>query len=445
MLSEPLILGILMFQVLYALVQWYFFRRREHLLYAFYSIVIGLYFLLRYRVENHYLHIGGYQIHESVLNNAVVYLALCIYIEFGRWFVNAPELISKLDVSIKFVSRLMMGYTVITLVWTLLAGNNQFQRIVHLSISLAFFLFFVYALFEALKTGSTLVKFLVTGSFFMASGAICNLIYRNLFPDTLPGELKGIFFLQMGVILELICLNVGLIYKSKQILDSSTVSSQLVNQQLLDNEKQLSDLNAVRNEISHELKLELGDGLSGIKLMSDMVQQKMGGEHMKELERISENSERLVQSMNEIVWSLNHLNDDLPGLISYIREYSMSFMDQVGFNCTLSAPEHIPDISIPGDSRRHIFLAVKEALHNTVKHSGSTHINIDLEITDVLKIVIKDNGKGMDVGSQQSVGNGLRNMKKRLGFLKGSLEILNENGVTVIFRIPLHEVNNVDS
>lgn len=440
MLPEPLILGVLTFQVLYALVQWYFFRRREYLFYGLYSIVIAVYFFVQYRVDNHHLTFGDFRLHDAVvtiLTNIFIYLALISYVIFGRLFIDAPTIIPNLDKGVRIAIRLMYAYMVVGTLWIISGYHPQLQRIVHLTVSLSFFVFFVYVLYRVLITGSVLGRFLVSGSILMTSSVAYNLIYRNLNPNPLPGELSGFFFVQMGVILELICLNIGLIYKSKQIMEATAGSGQLVSEQLQENERQLSDLNAVRKEISHELKLELGDGLSGIKLMSDMVQQKMGDNQMKELERISENSERLVQSMNEIVWSLNRQNDDLPGLISYLREYAMSFMDQVGFHATLSEPEHIPGISIPGDTRRHIFLAVKEALHNAVKHSGSRNIDISLGITDSLKIIIKDNGKGMDTDVRPSYGNGLRNMKKRMDFLKGNIDIINENGVTIVFEIPL--------
>ncbi|MBX3241357.1 MAG: hypothetical protein KIT80_17740 [Chitinophagaceae bacterium] len=440
MFSEPLILGILMFQVLYSLVQWYFFKRKEFFLYALYSITIGAYFLLRYQVQDHYLMVGKYRLHEAVLNNGVIYLALCLYIEFARLFVDSPSIIPRLDKWVKAVSWMMYIYMTVGVLWIIAAGSSQFQRTLHLFVSISFFLFFVYGLYRVLMSGSVLGKFLVAGSFLMASGAVTGLIYRVINPEPGLGELNGFFFLQLGVILELVCLNTGLIYKSKKLLDTTTRSSQLIDRQLKENERQLSDLNAVRDEISNELKIELGDGLSGIKLMSDMVQQKMGGDHISELKKISENSERLVQSMNEIVWSLNHLNDDLPGLISYIREYSMGFMDEVGFNCTINVPENIPDINISGDTRRHIFLAVKEALNNAVKHSGSGCTDISFIISDTLQIQIKDHGRGMGVHTpEHTSGNGLRNMKKRMNFLKGSLQIINENGVTILFTIPLEQ------
>ncbi len=437
MLSEPLISGILTFQVLYAMVQWHFFRRREYLLYALYSITIGLYFFLQYRVTDHYLVAGSFRLRDAVLNSTVVYLALFFYISFGRLFVDTPAILPRLDKWILRVNRVMLGYAVLTAFWFVSTETHMPERVVHLIISLSFFSFYVFVLYRILMTGTILGRFLVTGSSLMGTGAVGAMIYRLWAPEVLSEKISSLVFLQVGVILELICLNIGLIYKLKQVMDVHTRSGGFISKQLEENEKQRSDLNMVRDEISHELKTELGDGLSGIKLMSDMAQQKMGDSHTKELKRISENSERLVQSMNEIVWSLNHLNDDLPGLISYIREYAMSFMDQVGLHCSISEPPHIPDIGIPGDTRRHIFLAVKEALHNAVKHSGSAGINIAFSISDVLQIIIQDNGKGMETDPYGTGGNGLRNMKKRMGFLNGSLKIMNENGVTVIFEIPL--------
>lgn len=385
--------------------------------------------------------IGGFRLYDvvsKVLSNILIYLAMIFYISFGRVFVDAPAIVPNLDRGIRRVVKWMLGYMVLATVWILSAQLPEWQRIVHVAASLFFFLFFVHVLYRVLLTGAVVGKFLVSGSSLMAIGIIYNLMFRYLNPQPLPGELNGNFFLQMGIIMELICLNIGLIYKSKQIAESAAVSRRPVGILIPEDEKRQADLNAVRNEISRELRQELGEGLSGIKLMTERVQQKMGGLHIRELERISENSERLVRSMNEIVWSLDHLNDDLPGLIAYLREYATCFTDQVGRRCNFMGPDAIPDIGIPGDTRRHIFLSVKEALHNAVKHSGSGTIDISFGMADeVLVITVKDHGRGMNGAAQPSPGNGLRNMEKRMGLLNGSLKIINENGVCVVFEIPL--------
>jgi hypothetical protein len=97
MLPQSLILGILVFQILYPLVQWYFFRRKEYLYYTTYCIVIGFYFFLKYLVVNDEIYIGSFHFHQKILDRDLVFVAICFYIQFGRLFVNSAQLFLALD------------------------------------------------------------------------------------------------------------------------------------------------------------------------------------------------------------------------------------------------------------------------------------------------------------------------------------------------------------
>lgn len=399
---------------------------------------MGLYFFLKYLVYNNEVHIGSFHFHQKIIDRDLVFLAICLYIEFGRLFVDCPQILPELDRQVKIANRILVMYTLFNLLWYLLSDNHILQEATHIIVSVGAFIFFIYAMQKMYKRNKSFVSFLLAGSLFMGTGAIISLFFRIFKPEWGGDEMDSSIFLQIGVILELICLNTGLIYKSKQILETRGFSSDIPNKKTFDNERLLSDLQSVRSEISNELKSELGDGLSGIKLMSDMVKQKMGNNHFIELERISENSEKLIQSMNEIVWSLNHQNDNLPGMISYLREYTMNFMQQVGIQCNITVTEPVKNIHISSDARRHIFLAVKESLHNAIKHASPSEVNISFSITDTLEINISDNGKGIEEISFQSLkGNGLRNMKKRMDYLGGNVKINNTNGTSILFSIPI--------
>jgi signal transduction histidine kinase len=102
----------------------------------------------------------------------------------------------------------------------------------------------------------------------------------------------------------------------------------------------------------------------------------------------------------------------------------------------LDFPETVPDHPLSGEFRRHIFMVVKEALHNVVKHAQATVVEMKLGIFDhTLEIAIQDNGKGFGPGilngtkvakSVEPVsgcGNGVPNMTKRLAEVGGRLEI----------------------
>ena len=93
-------------------------------------------------------------------------------------------------------------------------------------------------------------------------------------------------------------------------------------------------------------------------------------------------------------------------------------------------------MEIDGESRRNIFLTVKEAVHNIIKHSGANKVNINIACDKQLIISISDNGRGMQVDENINIGNGLKNMKSRIHQLNGKFFIQNNEGFTLTFEIP---------
>ncbi|MBO9658939.1 MAG: hypothetical protein J7527_08935 [Chitinophagaceae bacterium] len=196
-------------------------------------------------------------------------------------------------------------------------------------------------------------------------------------------------------------------------------------------------LEAERLRISSELHDDLGGGLSTIRLMTEML--RLPGMEDKQthyLGHISEKSQELVHSMNEIVWSLNHHNDNFAGLIAYIRQFSTKYLEEAGINLNFSAPAALPDHEVKGHVRRNIFLLVKEALHNVVKHAGASEVKIEVHTGDSILIRITDNGKGFDRVKGVAGGNGLRTMQERADAVGGSLRISDVEGTCVELEIP---------
>ena len=99
--------------------------------------------------------------------------------------------------------------------------------------------------------------------------------------------------------------------------------------------------------------------------------------------------------------------------------------------------DHIDDREITGDKRRNIFLCVKETLNNALKHSGASSIHIKFLINDHLKIVIRDNGVGIDKQKLRQFGNGLKNIARRMESIGGSYQIENEKGTVTTLSLPL--------
>ena len=94
------------------------------------------------------------------------------------------------------------------------------------------------------------------------------------------------------------------------------------------------------------------------------------------------------------------------------------------------------------------FLRVlQEALHNAVKHSGATRIEVQVsEQADEVHLTIHDSGKGFDVeAAKQGPGLGLTSMQERLRLVNGTFTIQSRprGGTTIHACVPFRAENNV--
>ncbi len=205
-------------------------------------------------------------------------------------------------------------------------------------------------------------------------------------------------------------------------------------------EKQLA-VQFERQRISAEMHDDIGAGLSGIRLLTEMTKGKVKDTAASnEVEKIYESVGDISAKMKEVIWSLNTENDELSSLISYIQRQARSWLEHYPCQLTITIPEKIPDVEIDGESRRNIFLTVKEAVHNIIKHSGADKVTINIACDEQLIITVSDNGKGMHVNENSNIGNGLKNMKQRIHQLKGKIFIQNQEGFTLKFEIPYKQV-----
>lgn len=195
-----------------------------------------------------------------------------------------------------------------------------------------------------------------------------------------------------------------------------------------------------RTRIATDMHDDLGAGLSRIKFLSETIGMKKQ-QHLpieEDIDNIRAYSHEMIDKMGEIVWALNEKNDTLSDLLSYTRAYAVEYLAQNGISCHVEEPDDLPERVVNGEFRRNIYLTVKEALHNIVKHADATDVHMTIEITDRLSIRIKDNGKGIADGPTLSVGNGLYNMSARIRGLKGRFEIKNTDGTLIDILVPLN-------
>lgn len=190
-----------------------------------------------------------------------------------------------------------------------------------------------------------------------------------------------------------------------------------------------------RNRISSEMHDDLGSGLTLIKMLSDLLLLKQKSDAPEEIQKIAQRSEALVDSLNTIIWALNDRNDDLKAMVGYFRQYAISLFENTQIKTEFEAKigPDVANFQIPGEIRRNIYLILKEALQNIMKHSNADKVMIRISVEkNRFEMLINDNGTEKKT-HKPSGGNGLRNMRNRAKACGGWLEVDEHNGFTIRF------------
>jgi len=185
-----------------------------------------------------------------------------------------------------------------------------------------------------------------------------------------------------------------------------------------------------RNRLAQDLHDGLGGLLSGVKLQLGamkgnlILSEEMGKTFNNALYKLDESiSEMRRVAHNMMPEALMKL-----GLQQALQDYCDSLSESQPF--ALNCEFHGLEKRMEPATEIVVYRIVQELLNNTVKHSGATTILAQVIRNDnSLSITVEDNGKGFntDVATIDR-GMGLKNIKSRVDYLKGQIDIKSSGG-----------------
>ncbi len=191
-----------------------------------------------------------------------------------------------------------------------------------------------------------------------------------------------------------------------------------------------------RNRIAAEMHDDFGSGLTAIQRISERAAANTPSpDARRAIENITTYSLELISNMREIIWAMSGKNDTLENLMAYISENAYRYLGAHNIEVDIIQPDDIPDVEMSGERRRNIYLAVKESLHNVVKHANATAVVVSFEMNGMLDIHVRDNGAGFKNNNLN--GNGMGNMAKRMEDIGGKMTMENNGGAHLIFSVPI--------
>lgn len=196
--------------------------------------------------------------------------------------------------------------------------------------------------------------------------------------------------------------------------------------------KQVIKLQRLREKIASDLHDDIGSTLSSISIMSDLLQMQLDNTTRAEqmIREIGTNAHTMLDSMDDIIWSVNPMNDKIDSLILRIKEFAIPLFEIKDINFMFIIPSDLHSLPIPMDVRRNLYLIAKESINNLVKHSNGNKALIEFSYSHpILTLKIEDNGKGF---SDKDIGegtNGIKNMQRRADQINGQIDIKSESAM----------------
>jgi signal transduction histidine kinase len=181
-----------------------------------------------------------------------------------------------------------------------------------------------------------------------------------------------------------------------------------------------------RGRIAQDLHDDLGSSLTRISLLSGLLRADKDNPDQVEAHaiRLSQSADQTVRALEEIVWAVRPGSDSLQSLVDYITHFASELFESTPTRCRLDLPHDLPALPLPPDFRHNIFLIVKEALTNTLKHASAKEVHVQAKISaNLLEICIQDDGTGFVPATPKAEGkqHGLKNMQRRAEDMGGKL------------------------
>ncbi len=179
----------------------------------------------------------------------------------------------------------------------------------------------------------------------------------------------------------------------------------------------------LRNQIAGDLHDDIGSALSVIEISSRiaLAKKEEAGVVAEQLQKIKQYAAGTMDSMSDIVWSVNPGNDNLGSVMTRVHEFAAELCEPLHIELKINMAGALDRIPLDAGKRKHVLLLCKEVVNNSVKYSGCSLLEVTSEMADnKIRITITDNGAGFNPDAVKR-GNGLNNMKTRATILRGDL------------------------
>jgi len=195
-----------------------------------------------------------------------------------------------------------------------------------------------------------------------------------------------------------------------------------------------------RKRIAADLHDNLGVQANAVLYASELLKQEPANNNLV-VSNLNDTAKEMLFFLRETLWALK--STDTTAAKLWLRV--LNFVAQMRRNYTninfITSGTGPGNFLLPSAKALNILMIIQEATNNAIKHSNARQITVKGFAGDEnWHICISDNGKGFDIKTIKSFGNGLRNMKKSMQQISGMYAIQSSpgSGTVSIITAPIH-------
>lgn len=228
-------------------------------------------------------------------------------------------------------------------------------------------------------------------------------------------------------------------YKSSKLKHRTELQEVIIQQQDIATKSIVAAEESERQRMSATLHDGLGQLLSAAKMNMQAIETKA-----KEDDKTLKSYQKILSLLDDSIKEMRSVSHQMMpgafmrfGLGAALKE----LIEKIDTN-TLEVNLNVDGLNENYDSNIEIVLyrIFQECVNNVIKHAKATKLFISLSQTDnYIDATIEDNGIGFDLKDTQGKGIGLENIKTRINFLKGILDVntAKGKGTLIAFHIPI--------
>jgi signal transduction histidine kinase len=179
-----------------------------------------------------------------------------------------------------------------------------------------------------------------------------------------------------------------------------------------------------RNAIAKNIHDQVGGILAAMKIKLQT---------MKLVSKDNQSTDDLIQLLNMCNGELYKIVDDLASPEFMDRDLAEVLNERIMMMCMATGINVHYDrkpLLIENKLGIKIYRIICELITNSIKHADCSDIELKIDIIgNSIHIDYSDNGIGLPVGNENS-GRGLQNIKSRIGFLNGNMQVSSRSGET---------------